>query len=96
MTFIIHARGFDLENELQLFVEACLRTLLSLPVKISEVRVTLGSDGIDIRTPKCCQLYLMAGNASHSIIQYAASYEEAVLRSVQEMKAKMHKLFSGN
>jgi hypothetical protein len=91
MTFIIHTKGFDLENELQVFIETCLRMLLRLPVKISEVRVTLGEGDINIGKTKFCRLHLIGGDTSYNIIQYGNSYEEAVLHSVKEMDIKMHK-----
>ena len=91
MIFIIHTKGFDLENELQTFVETCLRMLLRLPLKISEVRVTMGEGDINIGKTKFCHLHLIAGDTSYNIIQYGNSYEEAVLCSVKELDVKMHK-----
>jgi len=41
MTFIIQTKGFDLETELQFFVERCLQMFVRLPIKISEIKVTL-------------------------------------------------------
>ena len=91
MTFIIHTRGFDLENNLQVFVETCLRMLLRQPRKISEVRVTMGEGEINCGKGKFCQLHLVSGENSYSVIQYGNSYEEAVLCSVKELDIKMHR-----
>jgi len=79
MTFITQTSGFDLETELQTFVETCLKMLLRLPIKTSGIIVTMGEGNIVRGKTKFCHINIITSYASYHITQYGNSYEEALL-----------------
>ncbi|HTL09586.1 MAG TPA: HPF/RaiA family ribosome-associated protein [Chitinophagaceae bacterium] len=92
MTFIIHTKGFDLDNQLHDFIEASLSTLLRLPIAIAEAIITLGESSTEGQPRKYCRIKLTARERTYNSVQYANAYEEAVLRVIKQLDAILQKM----
>ena len=90
MIVIIHARRFDLQDELRYFIETCLQMLPSGVVKIEALKLSLGEEDSVIKR-KYCAINAEVSGDNYLITQYANSYEEAVVMSVRELNLKIRK-----
>ena len=89
MIVIIHARRFDLQEELRSFIGNCLQILPTGDERIKSLKLSLGEEENSVTQIKYCTIRADVSGTDYLVTQHAASFEEAVVKSVQELNMKL-------